>query len=203
MNRFAALTLVASATLFSACGSDYDANPVVIRDEDDDFIIISNENTTPVPTETTDLFSQQQRQALQQNLWQSSCLNGQILELAFDSLDRTTRLFTYNDTNCSVLANPPTISVDSYTVTQRVTTSTGQNVSRIEFRQTIGTNVQLDRTLFVVNSNSILYFGQGSTNPLVYDTSINFNIPYFAIDESNRIRFEPTEVTFEPLPAAL
>ena len=188
MKRLLALSLATSAVFLTACGSDYDANPIVITD--DEVIIISNQNPDETPVEAATLFAQEQKLRLQSSIWQTSCLGGQIAELTFNEVDRTSTLYTFDDLNCSTLTEPPTVSTDAYTVTQTVTTNAGLDANRIEFRTLVLNSIEFDRTLFLINDANVLYFGQGSSDGLLYDTSINFNTPYFSISDGQRVVFE-------------
>lgn len=191
MNRTPLLSLLAGASMLVGCGSDFDSNPIVITREFEDIIIISD--TTPMPDETADLFSQDQKSLLMASLWQSGCVNSQRIEMTFSQTDRTSLIYTYDDAACTQLSMAPTEVVEPYVITQRVLDDRGFDASRIEFRTpTVGGNI-LNRSIFSVTS-TLLYFGTPLSNGLAFDTTLDFNRPHYPISDNERITFLPPEI---------
>lgn len=195
MNRITALTLCIASLTLTACGGDYEANPIVIT-EGSKTTIVDGSETTVGEGVTVDQFSQTQLTTLQANIWQSSCVNGRIIELTFSTLERTATVYQYADTNCTTFAsNEAQVTIAPYTVYEKVQDSSGFDMTRVEFRTPlIDTNI-ITRTVFLIESNR-LYLGATTTSSLLFATELDFNNPYYSISESSRITI-PTSETLE------
>jgi len=183
--RFSLTFICLTGLIISGCGSDYEANPIVIPERGDGFIIVDQiPDITPVGPVTGNpvgTLNQQQLQLLRNNAWRSPCQNRQISELLFSPTDRTTNTYLYADNNCTTLAdNSPQVVTEPYRSFNSLTDGSGLPMTELQFDQFSDTGTLLNRSAFSVQNNR-LYFGSPNVNPSLYPTALNYDLPYYPV----------------------